>query len=62
MKALDVSRTVIYAPKGDYSPAFSFRDCEYLFDAFKVTTNSLAGRIRVLLDHFYIDDGVIKMK
>lgn len=61
MKALEVARTVIYAPKGDYSPAFSYKDSRYIFDAFKVTTNSLAGRARVLLDHFYVDDGIIKM-
>lgn len=61
MKALEITRTAIYAPKGDYSPAFSYKDSENIFDAFKVTTNSLAGRARVLLDHFYIEDDIIKM-
>lgn len=57
LRNLEIDRTVIYSPTKDYAPQFCFTDCEYLFDAFKTTTNSAAGRTRVLLDNVSVDDG-----
>lgn len=60
LKALEVSRSVLFAPVNEHARSFSFRNTEHVFDAFKVTTNALAGRIRVLLDNIYVEDGILK--
>lgn len=61
IKALEVSRSVLFPPSNNYTAAFSFTDCNNIFDAFKVTTNGLAGRARVMLDNYYVEDGVVKV-
>lgn len=61
IKALEVQRSVLFSPQDENSRAFSFTDTTAIFDAFKVTTNSLAGRIRVLLDNIYVEDGTLKV-
>lgn len=61
IKALEVSRSVIFSPQDENSRAFSFSDSVNIFDAFKVTTNALAGRVRVLLDNIYVEDGMLKV-
>lgn len=61
IKALEVSRSVLFPPSNNYTASFSFTDCNNIFDAFKVTTNALAGRARVMLDNLYVEDGVLKV-
>lgn len=61
IKALEVSRSILYAPQKDHASTFSWNDVELLCDSFKVTTNSLAGRSRVLLDDVYVEDGLLNI-
>lgn len=61
ISALEKSRWVIFAPSGEYSASFNFEDADRVFDPYKVTTNGLAGRIRVLLDNIYVEDGLLKI-
>lgn len=61
IKALEVSRSVIYAPPSNYLGPFNFHDGERLFDAFKVPTNNTAGRNRILLDNVYVEDDMLKV-
>lgn len=60
MKALEMSRSILFAPVNEYARSFSFTDVDRLFDAFKTTTNALAGRARVLLDNIYVEDSMLK--
>lgn len=61
IKALEVSRSILYAPTADHSGSFSWEDVENLCDAFKVTTNAIAGRSRVLLDDVYVENGLLNI-
>lgn len=61
IKALEVSRSVLFPPSNSYTASFSFTDCNNIFDVFKVTTNGLAGRARVMLDDYYVEDGILKV-
>lgn len=61
IKALEVTRSVLFPPSNNYSASFSFTDDIHIFDVFKVTTNALAGRTRVLLDNIYVDNGMLNI-
>lgn len=61
ISALEKSRSIIFSPTAEYSSSFSFSDTDRLFDPFKVTTNALAGRVRVLLDNVYVEDNLLKI-
>ena len=60
IKALEVSRSILFPPPNQHSSGFTFKDSESVFDAFKTTTNGLAGRVRVLLDNMYVEDNIVK--
>lgn len=62
IKALEVNRSMLFAPQVAHTSPFSWHDVDLLCDAFKVTTNGIAGRARVLLDDVYVDDGLLKIK
>lgn len=55
IKSLEICRNVVFSPTS-YVRSFSFNDSEKIFDAFKVTTNGAAGRSRILLDNFYVEN------
>ena len=61
ISALEKSRSIIFSPTTEYASSFSFSDSDRLFDSFKVTTNALAGRVRVLLDNVYVEDNMLKV-
>lgn len=67
--ALENFRTAVYknntqtnSAKAAYTPSFAFTDSQGLFDAFKTTTNSAAGRHRLLLDNVHCKNDMLYIK
>lgn len=62
ISALENSRTVLYNPSHKFNNVFLFHDTVNFFDAFKTSTNTNAGRSRMLLDDISIKNGVLYKK